>query len=530
MPVRDGRAAPALRILYLPPRGTWSGGRGVERTGRPSGARGGRSRARSSSSDHFIPEGDAVLDIQEYDLLAVGGGTAGLVSAAGAAYLGARPALVERTALGGDCLWTGCVPSKALIASARLARAMRHADELGLHQASPGQAFADVMARMRRARDVVAHHDDPQRFRDMGVAVHFGAARFVSSDTVEVEGVGRLRSKRIVIATGAVPAVPPIPGLAEVGYLTHHTAFDQDTLPERMTILGAGPIGLEFAQIYARLGARVQVVEMLPRILPREDEGVAEELQGILEAEGIEFHLDTKAVRVERASDGKVVVGEDGSRYTSGEILVATGRRPATEGLDLDRAGVRVARGAVVVDATLRTSNRRIWAAGDVTGGLQFTHVADYMAKTVLRNAIFPGSQRVDYANVPWVTYTDPELAHVGLTHEEGEARGGSSYTYRFDDLDRAIVDGETKGFVKVTADRKGRILGATVLGAHAGELLLPLVLARKHGLTLADISGTIFPYPTMMEGVKRAADAYQRARLEGGGGRLLRKVVSWLR
>ena len=469
------------------------------------------------------------MNTQEYDLLAIGGGTAGLVSAAGAAYLGARPALVERTALGGDCLWTGCVPSKALIASARLAHAMRHADELGLRQAAPGHAFGEVMARMRRARGVVEQHDDPQRFRDMGVAVHFGAARFVGPDTVEVEGVGRMRSKRIVIATGAVPAVPPVPGLEDTGYLTHHTAFEQDTLPEWMTILGAGPIGLEFAQIYARLGARVQVVEMLPRILPREDKAVAGELQRILEAEGIEFHLDTKAVRVERGPEGKVVVGEDGRRVTSDEILVATGRRPATEGLDLDRAGVGVERGAVVVDATLRTSNRRVWAAGDVTGGLQFTHVADYMAKTVLRNAIFPGSQRVDYGNVPWVTYTDPELTHVGLTHEEGEALGGSTYTYGFDDLDRAIVDGETKGFVKITADRKGRILGATVLGAHAGELLLPMVLARTHGLTLADVSGTIFPYPTMMEGVKRAADAYQKARLEGRAGRVLRKVVSWL-
>ena len=466
----------------------------------------------------------------EYDLVAVGGGTAGLVSAAGGAYLGIRSAIVERAALGGDCLWTGCVPSKALIASARLAHAMRHADRLGLQPAAPKHAFADVMARMRSARGVVEHHDDPERFRAMGVDVHFGSARFLSPREVEVDGVGRIRSRRFVIATGAVPVAPPIPGLEEIGYLDHHTLFDIDELPARVGVLGGGPIGLEMAQVLARLGARVTVLEMMPCVLPKEDEDIAAMLLEMLRAEGIDIRVGAKVVGVERDGDARALLTEGGGRTVVDEIFVATGRRPALDGLELDRAGVEVRDGAVVVDDSLRTSSPGIWAAGDVTGGLQFTHVADYMAKTVLRNALIPGSVRVDYDNVPWVTYTDPEVAHVGWSQERAEAEGGTTYTYGLDDLDRAIVDGTDRGIVKISADRRGRILGATILGSHAGELLMPVVLARKHGLRLSDLSGTIFPYPTMVEGVKRASDAFQRARLEGTGGKVLKKVIGWLK
>ena len=465
----------------------------------------------------------------EYDLLVIGGGAAGLVCAAGAAYLGARAAVVEQGALGGDCLWTGCVPSKALIASARLARAMRHADELGLTAASPAHAFGEVMERMRRARGIIQRHDDPERFRRMGVAVKLGAARFVGADLVEVEGVGRLRSRRIVLATGALPVAAPLEGLDDVGYLDHHSVFDIDELPAKIAVVGAGPVGLELAQVFCRLGAEVHVCERLPRILAAEDPDCAAALQGLLEAEGITFHLGSEAMRAERSGAGKAIATAGGARLEVDEIFVATGRRPATEGLDLDRAGVRTAGGAVVVDGTLRTSNPRVWAAGDVTGGLQFTHVAEYMAKTALRNALVPGSKTVDYADVPSVTYTDPEIAHVGLTQGEAEALGGSTYMYGLDDLDRAIVDGRGVGLVKISADRRGRILGASILASHAGELIFPIVLAKKHGLSLADLADTIFPYPTMMEGVKRAANAYQRSRLDGRGGRVLKKVVSWM-
>lgn len=465
----------------------------------------------------------------EYDLLAIGGGTAGLVSAAGASYLGARAAIVEREALGGDCLWTGCVPSKALIASARLAYAMRSAGELGLTGASPRHAFGEVMERMRSARSRVARHDDPERFREMGVGVHFGAARFLAPDLVEVEGVGRIRSKRIVVASGARPAVPPVPGLEESGYLTHASAFDQDELPDTIVILGGGPVGLEFAQLYARLGARVTVVERMPRILPAEDPDVGDALAAILRDEGITVRTGANATSVERRDGEKVVALEGGDRLPADELFVATGRSPATDELDLSRAGVELDRGAVRVDETLRTTAPGVWAAGDVTGGLQFTHVADYMARTVVRNALLPFSTKATYENVPRVTYTDPEVAHVGRTQAEAEARGASTYTYDLSDLDRAIVDGRARGFVKVHADRRGKVLGATVLASGAGELVVPLVMARTHGISLADLSNTVFPYPTMTEGVKRAADLYQRGRLEGLAGRALRKVVAWL-
>lgn len=466
---------------------------------------------------------------REYDVVAIGGGTAGLVTAAGAAYLGVRPAIVERAALGGDCLWTGCVPSKALIASARLAHAMRNADRLGLTSAAPKHAFADVMERMRAARRAVEPHDDPERFRAMGVDVHFGQARFVSAREIDVEGVGRIRSKRFVIATGARPAVPLVPGLADAGYLTHESLFETDTLPRRVTVLGAGPIGIEMAQVLSRLGADVTVVEMQPRILPSEDADVAERLRRLLEAEGIGFRLGAKASSVRTRMGMKLLELEGGDTVDGDEILVATGRRPASEGLELERAGVRTEGGAIAVDDTLRTSSARVWAAGDVTGGMQFTHVAEHMAKTALRNALVPGWSNIDYGTVPRVTYTDPELAHVGLSQEEAEARGATTYVYELHDLDRAIVDGATDGYVKISADGRGKVLGATILGAHAGDLLMPLVLAKRHGLTLSDVADTIFPYPTMVEGVKRAANEYQRARLDGTGGKILKAMISWL-
>ncbi len=469
------------------------------------------------------------MTVQEHDLIAVGGGTAGLVSAAGAAYLGARPALIEKAALGGDCLWTGCVPSKALLASARLAHAMRNAESLGLRGAPPRDVFCGVMERMREARATVAHHDDPERFRDMGVDVHFGTARFVGRDTLDVEGVGRLRSKRIIVATGARPAIPPIPGLEEAGYQTHETIFDLESHPRRVGILGGGPIGLEFSQVFSRLGSEVVVLEMLDRILPNEDPDVAEALLGILRREGIDVELGARVVGVEVEGARKVILTEGGRRFAVDEILVATGRRPNTEGLDLERAGIERDGMAVRVNSSLRSTNRGVWAAGDVTGGLQFTQVADYMAKKALRNALLPLNSSVDYRHVPWVTYTDPEVAHVGLGAEAASARGAVTYTYDFDDLDRAITDAQTLGFVKISADSKGRILGATILGHGAGELLQPIVLAMTHGLSLAKVADTVFPYPTMAEGVKRAANAYQRTRLESRGGRVLKKVVSWL-
>lgn len=473
--------------------------------------------------------------MDQYDLIAIGGGTAGLVTAAGGAALGLKTALVEREALGGDCLWTGCVPSKALIASARVAQEMRTAGEWGLAPADPPHVFRMVMERMRAARATVAHHDDPERFRKLGVAVVFGAARVTAPGRVSVDG-RVLESKRLVIATGALPAVPPIPGLAEAGYLTHHTAFDQNELPPRIAMLGGGPIGLEFAQIYRRLGATVTVLEMLPQLLPREEDEAAGVLADALRAEGITVLAGTKVERVEARAGVKVVCARtaDGCevRVEVDEVFVATGRRANTDGLGLEDVGVALERGAVRVNPKLESSVKGIWAAGDVAGGPQFTHVAEYHAKLVLRNALFPFKGKTSYAAVPMVTYTDPEVARVGLTEAEARDRYGTvaGYRYDFDDLDRAIVDGRTTGFVKIVTRKNGAIVGATIVAHGAGELLMPIVVAITHGLKLPKLSGVVYPYPTMVEGVKRTADNYYRAKLSGFAGNALRRVVQWLK
>ncbi len=471
-----------------------------------------------------------------FDLIAVGGGTAGLVTAAGGAALGLRVALVEREALGGDCLWTGCVPSKALIASARLAHRMRHAERLGLSGAAPGHAFAQVMARMRIARDRVAVHDDPERFRALGIEVVFGTARLDTPTRVLVDSRS-FEAPRIVVATGAVPAVPPIPGLDDAGYLTYETVFDQETLPRRMVVLGGGPIGIEFAQIYRRLGAEVTLIEMLPQLLPREEPEAAAEIRQALEAEGVLVHVGARVERVERDAMGGVLVrtrGEGGAELTvtADQIFVATGRRPNTAGLGLEDVGVDVRNGAVVVDGGLRSSVRGIWAAGDVAGGPQFTHVAEYQAKLVLRNAVFPFTSRATYATVPGVTYTDPEVARVGHTEAEARERWDHVAVHRYDfaDLDRAIVDGHDRGFVKVVTGRRGRIRGATVVASGAGDLIMPLVLAMRHAIALPRLARLVYPYPTMVEGIKRTADGYYRDKLRGRTGRWLRRIVRVLR
>ena len=474
--------------------------------------------------------GKSSSQIHEYDLVAIGGGTGGLVTAAGAAYLGMNPAIVEKHALGGDCLWTGCVPSKALIASARLARQMDRAASLGLIPNGARHDFRAVMERMRAARATVAHHDDPQRFRDMGVAVHFGAARFLDPNTVEVDGEGTLRSKRFVIATGAVPAIPPIPGLAETGYWTYETVFDENELPDSIAILGGGPIGIEFAQVFARLGSKVTVLEMMPRILIKEDRDVATFMQNLLEAEGIGIRTGTAVSRVGTENGRAVVETDDGGRIEVDRVFVATGRRPCIDGLDLDAAGIRTGMGAVVVDDYLRTSSKSAWGVGDVAGGLHFTHVAEQMAKVAIRNSVLPARTKIRYDSVPWVTYTDPEVAHIGMSEDEAEDAGGTTYRYEMDDLDRAIVDGSAVGFVKISADRKGKVIGATIVAHGAGDLLMPLVLAKQHGLSLSKVNGTIYPYPTMVEGVKRASGEYMRSRLDTAGGRTLKRIIKWLK
>jgi pyruvate/2-oxoglutarate dehydrogenase complex dihydrolipoamide dehydrogenase (E3) component len=470
-----------------------------------------------------------------HDIIIVGGGTAGLVTAAGAAALGAKAALVERAALGGECLWTACVPSKALIAFARKYRDGGG----GMGDGSspypspvprPSSPWPQAVAWLRSARERIAPHDSPDRFRELGVDVRLSVARLAGPERVETYG-GVLRAKRIVLAMGSAPAAPPIPGLAETGFLTHVTALDQTRLPSRIAILGGGPTGLEFAQTYRRLGAVVTVLELLPEVLPHEDPEVGRFIRSHLEAEGIAVLTDFRAKEV-RCDDGsKVMIGTDGRSVTADELFVAVGRRPNTGDVEPERAGVELDDGAVRVSPRLETSARGIWAAGDVTGGLQFTPVAEYMAKVVVQNALTPLTTKVDYRVVPSVTFTDPEVARVGLTLDEALAAGERAEVHRaeFADLDRAIVDDATAGFCKVVTRKNGTILGATIVGRGAGELIMELALAMRHGIRLGRLARVVYPYPTMSEVVKRTADGWYRARYgDTARGYLLRRLVHW--
>ena len=470
---------------------------------------------------------------EAFDLIAIGGGTAGLVTAAGASYLGARVALVERERLGGDCLWTGCVPSKALLASARAAQLRRDAGTLGLLGKARPVDLPTVMESLRGARQAVSHHDDPARFRAMGVEVVFGPATLTDPRTVRV-GDRVLTARRIVLATGSRPVLPSIPGLAEAGALTHHTIFELTETPASLAVIGGGPIGVELAQAFQRLGVPVVLLEAAPRILGREDAGAAAVVQAALVRDGVTVHTGVTLGRVAREPGGHILTwtARDGTpgRVTVGAILVAAGRRPAVEGLGLEAVGVAVTAAGITVDDRLRTTVPGIWAAGDVTGGPQFTHVADYQGKLVVRNALTPFKARADYRAVPRVTYTDPELAQVGLTAAEAEGQGipHRVWQYPLADLDRAIADRRTEGFVQLVASPRGRLLGATIVGAGAGELIPTATLALTHRLRLAALAGIIYPYPTMSEGLLRAANLSRREALGSPAGRLLKRIVRW--
>jgi pyruvate/2-oxoglutarate dehydrogenase complex dihydrolipoamide dehydrogenase (E3) component len=389
------------------------------------------------------------------------------------------------------------------------------------------------MAAMRETRDTVAHHDDPARFRALGVDVIAGSAELVSAGTVRV-GDRVLHSKRVVIATGASPAAPPIPGLAQSGFLTHRTLLQLTEAPGPVAVIGGGPIGIEFAQILQRFRIPVTVFELLPSILGREDADAGAVVRASLEAEGVVVHTRASILGIERSGPDRIVVWRRGDgpqeRTTVAQILVAVGRQPNIEGLGLERVGIATQRGGVRVDRRLATSLPGTWAAGDVTGGMQFTHFADYQARLVVRNALTPFPASADYRAVPRVTFSDPELAAVGLTHEEALQAGLAPRVWRYDfaDLDRAITDRRREGFVKLVTGRDGRVLGGTIVGQRAGELLAPVILAVQRRLPLSALASFVYPYPTLSEGVKRAAELAQRARLDSFAGRLLRKLVRW--
>lgn len=471
-----------------------------------------------------------------YHLVVVGAGTAGLVAAAGAAGLGARVALVEKELMGGDCLNVGCVPSKAMLRSARAWADVRDAGAFGV-QVPPGVSvdFPAVMARLRRLRAVLSSHDSVERFRGLGVDVFLGAARFGGPDAVHVAG-RTLRFRRAVIATGARAATLPIPGLAEAGYLTNETVFALTELPRRLAVIGSGPVGCELAQAFARLGARVTLLERSAQILPREDADAAKVVERSLARDGVTVRSQCLAARVQVDGTDKILEFEGsspGERLCVDAILLGVGRVPNIEGLDLDRAGVACAAHRVHVDDHLRTTNPRIYAAGDVCSAYQFTHAADAMARVVLQNALFRGRGRASALTIPRCTYTDPEVAHVGLSETLARERGVRVQTFvqPLSGVDRAVLDGETEGFVKIHV-RPGsdRILGGTIVARHAGEMIGELALAMTAGLGLKMLARTIHPYPTQAEAIRKVADAHQRTRLTPFVRWLLARWLAWSR
>ncbi len=474
-----------------------------------------------------------------YHLVVIGAGTAGLVSAAGAAGLGARVALIERNLMGGDCLNVGCVPSKAVIRAARAWHQARTGGRFGAPAPASAGAdaagdFAAAMERMRRLRAGISAHDGARRFADLGVDVFLGDGRFVSPREIEVGGA-LLRFRRAVVATGARAAVPPIPGLEAIGYLTNETFFGLTALPPRLTVLGGGPICCEMAQAFARFGSRVTVVSKDPRLLPREDADAAAIVQRAMAADGVEMIFSAKAVAARRDDGGRVLVVESGGarrEVVGDEILVAAGRLPNVDGLGLDAAGVRYGKEGVEVDDRLRTSNPRVFACGDVASRHRFTHIADAQARIVIQNALFSagplrGSARASALVVPWCTFTSPEVAHVGMYPAEAEAKGLAVETVEVPlaEVDRAILDGEDEGFLRVHL-KKGtdEILGATLVADHAGDMLPELCLAMTKKIGLGSIAAVIHPYPTQAEVIKKAADAWRRGKLTP----TVKKLFGW--
>jgi pyruvate/2-oxoglutarate dehydrogenase complex dihydrolipoamide dehydrogenase (E3) component/uncharacterized membrane protein YdjX (TVP38/TMEM64 family) len=454
-----------------------------------------------------------------YNLVVVGAGTAGLVSAAGGAGLGAKVALVERHLMGGDCLNVGCVPSKGVISAARVAAIARDAGRFGVRTGEVTVDFPAVMARMRELRAGLARIDSVERFTGLGVDVYLGSARFTSPTTVEVDG-RTLEFSRAVVATGARADAPPIPGLDEIDYLTNENLFWLTDLPRRLAVVGAGPIGCEMAQTFRRFGAEVTVLNAAPHVLPREDADAAAVVERRLVAEGIVLVQGIRVTRAERRG-AEVVIhweqsGERGS-VVADRVLVGIGRAPNVDGLGLEAAGVAYDASGVTVNDHLQTSNPRIYAAGDVASRYQFTHTADALARIVLTNALFLGRKKASALTVPWCTYTSPEVAHVGLYESDARERGiaTDTITVPLHDVDRAVLDGEDEGFFRVLV-KKGsdEILGATLVAAHAGDMISEVSVAMAGKLGLGALANVIHPYPTQAEVIKKAADAWNRTRL----------------
>jgi pyruvate/2-oxoglutarate dehydrogenase complex dihydrolipoamide dehydrogenase (E3) component len=469
-----------------------------------------------------------------YNLVVLGAGTAGLVTAAAAAGLGAKVALIERHLMGGDCLNVGCVPSKSVIRAARAVHEVRRAAEFGVH-ISPGTRvdFGDVMARMRRLRAGLSPIDSVARFRSLGVDVYLGDGRFAGGDVVEVGGQ-RLRFARAVIATGARAARLPVPGLGAIDYLTNENVFWLTALPPRLLVLGAGPIGCELGQAFRRFGSEVTIISK--DFLPKEEQDTAAVVQASLGRDGVRLELGATIHAVERRGGDTLVTYEvDGeSRTAAGDqLLLGAGRAPNVEGLGLEHVGVDFSTRGVTVDDRLRTTNPHIYAAGDVCSRYQFTHAADALARIVVQNALFFGRKKMSALHIPWCTYTAPEVAHVGLNARDAAAAGVdvATFTVELKDVDRAVLDGETDGFARAVV-RQGtdQLVGLTIVAAHAGEMIGEAVQAMNHRIGLGSFANTIHPYPTQAEVLRKLGDAYNRTRLTPAVKRVFERLLAWRR
>lgn len=482
-----------------------------------------------------------------YDLVAIGGGTAGIISALGTAGLGGKAALIERHLLGGDCLNYGCVPSKALIRAARATHERREggreslaSDDFQVDELRSPKTegpFTVAMERMRQLRARISHHDSAQRFTSLGVDVFLGNARFTNPNALKVDGQ-KLTFKRCVIATGARAARPDIPGLDEAGYLTNETVFSLTELPRRLIVIGGGPVGCELAQAFRRFGSSVDLVTRGSRLLPKDDPAATELIQKQFTLEGIALHLNAKTLRGQTSASGKEVVIAKGGQeltLTGDAILVAVGRSPNIEGLGLEEADVKYNGQGVEVNDFLQTSNRRIYAAGDIIGSYQFTHAADAMARLCIQNAFFStpffGRKRLSKLVVPWTTYTSPEVGHVGLTPAMAAEQGIKITSYREDlsRVDRAILDGEEEGFAVIHCRQgTGHVVGGTIVAAHAGELIGELCLLITRRQPLSALAATIHCYPTQAEVLKRLGDQYNKSRLTPRVAGLLSAILRW--
>ncbi|WP_407652557.1 mercuric reductase [Aporhodopirellula aestuarii] len=458
-----------------------------------------------------------------YHLVVIGAGTAGLVAAAGAAGLGARVALIERDLMGGDCLNVGCVPSKGVISSARVAGAIKNASEFSVHVPEGVEVdFAGVMSRMRRLRAKISRNDAATRFRELGVDVYFGQASFVDSETIDVAG-SMLEFKRAVIVTGARASAPPIDGLNDVKFLTNESVFSLTELPKRLGIIGAGPIGCEMAQSFAQLGSEVFLVESEHGILTKEDRSAADVVQKAMERAGVKLLCCGRNLQIKNEGGIRLTLDSHGKAYDEpvDQLLVAVGRAPNVEKLNLEGVGVDFDKKGVKVNDNLQTTNPRIYAAGDICSQYQFTHAADFMARIVIQNALYAvgpfGKKKMSDLVIPWATYTTPEIAHVGMY--EGDAKEAGieidTYVQQFNEVDRAILEGQDEGFVKIhTKKGTDKIVGATIVAENAGDMISEITVAMTHGLGLSQIGSAIHPYPTQAEAIRKLGDQFNRTRL----------------